>query len=49
MKRLRKPKLTPERIREILRESAKGADELREKLEHSHLEGISRSMSLVLR
>ena len=36
------PELTPEIIRERLRKSAKGADELREKLERSHLAGISR-------
>jgi hypothetical protein len=42
------PRLTSERIRAILRQSAKGADELRETLERSHLAGYSRAMALRL-
>ena len=45
----RKRRLTKKRIEQILRRSAKGAQELHEALEKSHLEGYSRAMSLVLR
>jgi hypothetical protein len=44
----RAAKLTVERVREILRESAKGAEELRATLEREHLQGYSRSMALRL-
>jgi hypothetical protein len=43
------PRLTVAAIKAALRRGAKGADELHEALERSHLEGYSRSMSLRLR
>ena len=41
--------LTKERIEELLRQGAKGADELNEALERSHLAGYSQSMAMRLR
>ena len=43
------PECSKKRIQQILRQSAKGAQELHETLERSHLEGYSRAMALVLR
>ena len=43
------PDCSKKRIQQILRQSAKGAQELHEELNRSHLEGYSRAMALVLR
>jgi hypothetical protein len=42
------PRLTVEKVQELLRKGAKSAEELRETLERDHLGGYSRSMALRL-
>lgn len=41
-------RLTVKEIKAVLKKSAKGADELRVKLERAHLQGLARSRDLVL-
>lgn len=47
--RERRTAFTPERIRELLEKSAKGAQELRDTLQAEHLRGLQNLSKLVLR